>query len=139
MSSQEPKTFQKKYSDEVKEKYNSWNLGNSSQGPSLMVTIDRLRESCSNLEYLELRPLYNTRAYPAEDNKHMRDEPYTTWPWVRALTKLPLKGGFTFCSGDGRCRDKCLLPCGGQNPDNIATELQKIEEYVNAQIVKTAD
>lgn len=103
------------YRDDVKEKYESWKLGNSCSGPSFKMTIDRLQESYPNLEYLELRPRYITRTYPAEDNKHMRNKPYTEWPWVTALTKLPIKRGFTFCSPVGRCRDELLLPCGGQN------------------------
>ncbi|KFX98029.1 hypothetical protein O988_04575 [Pseudogymnoascus sp. VKM F-3808] len=64
------------YSDDVKDKYGSWKLGNSSQGPSYKVTFDRLQESCPNLEYLELRPGSVTRTYPAEDNKQMRNKNY---------------------------------------------------------------
>ncbi|KFY69020.1 hypothetical protein V496_00607 [Pseudogymnoascus sp. VKM F-4515 (FW-2607)] len=122
------------YSDDVKHKYGSWKLGNSSQGPSYKVTFDRLQESCPYLEYLELRPGSVTGTYPAEDNKQMRNKNYTAWPWVTALTKLPLKGGFTFCCPFGRCRDEFLLPCGGQNAAGIVTELHKVEDYVNAQI-----
>lgn len=110
------------YSEEVKTKYESWKLGNSSPGPSLMVTIDRLQKSCPNLEYLELRPRYISRTYPVEDKKDMRNKPYTKWPWVEALTGLQLRKGFTFCPPDGQGRDEIVREC------------QEIEEHVNAQI-----
>ncbi|KFY02463.1 hypothetical protein V490_00491 [Pseudogymnoascus sp. VKM F-3557] len=111
------------YSDNVKEKYKSWKLGNSSPGPSYKVTIAKLQESCPNLE---LRPGSVTGTYPAEDNRQMRDKGYTAWPWVTALTELPLKSGFTFCCPSGQGRDQYLHPCSGQNLPGIVTELQKI-------------
>ena len=79
------------HDQQILNKYKEWNLMNSSQGPSIVITIEKVRDSCTNLKYLEFFVHNNT--YPSNDNKAMRKYPdrYSQWPWVQALCSLKVE------------------------------------------------